>query len=283
MTGKLAVDADITLTPYFENYGETLRWYQDPELCRQVDNIDFVYDLDRLRDMYGWLIAHGECWYIEYRGRLVGDISLHGGEISVVICREYQNRHIGRRAVRRLLEYAREKGLSEVTAKIYDFNIRSQKMFLSCGFRCREGELYEYKFSDSEGTSMDITFIPGGVCAARGFRANGVRCGIKASSKKRDLALIVSEKRCAAAAVYTANLVKSAPIRVTSEHLADGYAQAVICNSGNANTCNANGIEIAEGMSRLVEQHTGLHRSYRPADEPDAHGKGHGGVGRGAG
>ena len=105
---------------------------------------------------------------------------------------------------------------------------------------------------------MDITFIPGGVCAARGFRANGVRCGIKASSQKRDLALIVSERRCAAAAVYTANLVKSAPIRVTKEHLADGYAQAVICNSGNANTCNANGVEIARGMSQLVEQYTGI-------------------------
>ncbi len=105
---------------------------------------------------------------------------------------------------------------------------------------------------------MNITFIPGGVCAARGFRANGVRCGIKASSKKRDLALIVSERRCAAAAVYTANLVRSAPIKVTKAHLADGYAQAVICNSGNANTCNANGIEIAEGMSALVEEYTGI-------------------------
>ena len=105
---------------------------------------------------------------------------------------------------------------------------------------------------------MDISFIPGGVCAARGFRANGIRCGIKASSKKRDLALIVSEKRCTAAAVYTANLVRSAPIKVTKAHLADGYAQAVICNSGNANTCNANGVEIAEGMSALVERYTGI-------------------------
>ncbi len=105
---------------------------------------------------------------------------------------------------------------------------------------------------------MNITPIPGGVCAARGFTANGIRCGIKQSSKKRDLALIVSEKRCAAAAVYTANLVRSAPIKVTKAHLADGHAQAVICNSGNANTCNANGVEIAEGMSRLVEQYTGI-------------------------
>ena len=105
---------------------------------------------------------------------------------------------------------------------------------------------------------MSITYIPGGVCAARGFKANGIRCGIKASSNKRDLALIVSDTRCAAAAVYTANLVRSAPIKVTKAHLADGYAQAVICNSGNANTCNANGLEIAEGMSALVERYMGI-------------------------
>ncbi len=107
-----------------------------------------------------------------------------------------------------------------------------------------------------------IVQIPGGVCAAKGFTANGIRCGIKPTSTKRDLALIVSEKRCAAAAVYTANLVKSAPIRVTKAHLSDGHAQAVICNSGNANTCNANGLEIAEGMSALVERYTGI-----PADD----------------
>ncbi len=106
--------------------------------------------------------------------------------------------------------------------------------------------------------NMNIKSIPGGVCAAKGFRASGVRCGIKAGSEKRDLALIVSEKRCAAAAVYTTNRVSSAPIKVTRAHLADGHAQAVICNSGNANTCNANGVQIAEGMSALVERYTGI-------------------------
>ena len=94
----------------------------------------------------------------------------------------------------------------------------------------------------------------GGVCAAKGFKANGIHCGIRKNRDKKDLALIISESRAAAAAVYTTNLVKGAPIRVTKEHIADGYAQAVICNSGNANTCNADGAEIAEGMSRLVER-----------------------------
>ena len=96
--------------------------------------------------------------------------------------------------------------------------------------------------------------IEGGVCAAKGFKANGVHCGIRHNRTKRDLALIVSEVPATAAAVYTTNLVKGAPLTVTKKHIADGKAQAIICNSGNANTWNANGIEIAEGMSALVEK-----------------------------
>ena len=79
-----------------------------------------------------------------------------------------------------------------------------------------------------------------------------MHCGIRKNRTKKDLALIVSETKAAAAAVYTTNLVKGAPLTVTKKHLEDGYAQAVICNSGNANTCNANGIEVAENMSKLV-------------------------------
>ncbi len=94
----------------------------------------------------------------------------------------------------------------------------------------------------------------GGVCAAKGFTAAGVHCGIRKNKTKRDLALIYSEKRAAAAAVYTKNLVKGAPLRVTREHLADGWAQAVICNSGNANTCNANGREIALSTCRVLAE-----------------------------
>ena len=91
--------------------------------------------------------------------------------------------------------------------------------------------------------------ISGGVCAAKGFKANGIHCGIRKNKTKRDIAPIVSEKTASAAAVYTTNLVKGAPLLVTKEHLADGKAKAVICNSGNANTCNADGIEKAEAMS----------------------------------
>ena len=96
--------------------------------------------------------------------------------------------------------------------------------------------------------------IEGGVCAATGFSASGVHCGIRKNKTKRDLALIYSSVPASAAAVYTTNLVKGAPLVVTKQHLADGKAQAIICNSGNANTCNANGIEIAEQMSSLLGQ-----------------------------
>ena len=106
-----------------------------------------------------------------------------------------------------------------------------------------------------------MEIIKGGVCAATGFTAGGIHCGIRKNKTKKDLALIFSEKKAAAAAVYTTNLVKGAPLVVTKNHIADGFAQAVICNSGNANTCNANGIEIAEGMSKLVADTMNINES----------------------
>ena len=104
--------------------------------------------------------------------------------------------------------------------------------------------------------------ITGGVCAAKGFTANGVHCGIRKNHSKKDLALIVSEVPASAAAVYTTNLVKGAPLTVTKNNIANGIAQAVICNSGNANTCNANGIEIAQAMCDLTAKQLGI----RPDD-----------------
>ena len=97
-----------------------------------------------------------------------------------------------------------------------------------------------------------MKIINGGVCAAKGFMANGIHCGIRKNKSKKDLALIYSEKKATCASVYTTNKVKGAPLTVTKNNIADGYAQAVICNSGNANTCNANGIEIAQKMCALL-------------------------------
>ncbi len=98
----------------------------------------------------------------------------------------------------------------------------------------------------------------GGVCAAKGFTANGIHCGVRKNRSKNDLALIFSEVQANAAAVYTTNLVKGAPLLVTKQHISNGTAQAVICNSGNANTCNANGVEIAEQMSSLIAVELGI-------------------------
>ena len=112
---------------------------------------------------------------------------------------------------------------------------------------------------------MMITFdgfspVFGGVCAAKGFSAGALRAGIKASSEKDDLAMIYCVKPCAAAAVYTQNTVKGAPITVTQKHLQNGVAQAVVVNSGNANTCNSNGIEIAELMCVLTAENLRINK-----------------------
>ena len=105
-----------------------------------------------------------------------------------------------------------------------------------------------------------IKQIEGSICAAKGFTASGMYCGIGKRNDKNDLALIFSKVPAHAAAVYTTNLVKGAPLTVTKQHIADGMAQAVICNSGNANTCNSNGIEIAEQMSALVAEKLGINK-----------------------
>ena len=103
-----------------------------------------------------------------------------------------------------------------------------------------------------------MKLISGGVCAAQGFTAGGVHCGVRKNRTKKDLAMIYSAVPASAAAVYTTNLVKGAPLTVTKAHIADGKAQAILCNSGNANTCNRDGIEIAEKMCDLAADALGI-------------------------
>ena len=105
-----------------------------------------------------------------------------------------------------------------------------------------------------------MKIINGGVCAAKGFTANGIHCGIRKNKSKIDLSLIYSTVPAAAAAVYTKNLVKGAPLEVTKEHLKNGMAQAIICNSGNANTCNKNGVEIANETCLLAASALGIQK-----------------------
>ena len=100
--------------------------------------------------------------------------------------------------------------------------------------------------------------INGGVCAPKGFKAGGVHCGIRKNRLKRDLSLILSDVPASASAVYTQNLVKGAPIYVTQRNLMNGIAQAAICNSGNANTCNADGEDVAWQMCQLAGEAAGV-------------------------
>jgi glutamate N-acetyltransferase/amino-acid N-acetyltransferase len=105
---------------------------------------------------------------------------------------------------------------------------------------------------------MNYAQVPGGVCAAKGFSAGGVHCGIRKNRTKYDLAMIASSVRCAAAGVFTTNKVCGAPVKVDRAHLVDGHAQAILVNSGNANTCAANGVDLANACCDLAAQALGI-------------------------
>ena len=144
MTERI-IDGALRLIPYYRNDAASLPWYQDAELCHQVDNQNRIYDLSILKNMYEYLNAHGDLFYIEYEGILCGDVCLQtSGEIAIVICKAYQNRHIGRAVVGKILELAREKGCPECLAEIYSFNAQSQAMFRSIGFVQKDAEMFVY-------------------------------------------------------------------------------------------------------------------------------------------
>lgn len=137
------VDEEIILVQYYPDYGTTLAWYQDLELCRQVDNRNTAYDLDLLKRMYKYLNSHGDLFYIKYKNRLCGDVCLQSsGEVNIVIAKPFQNRHIGRRVMKEIIRLAKEKHISELHAEIYVFNTQSQKMFQGIGFTKVDDEQY---------------------------------------------------------------------------------------------------------------------------------------------
>ena len=144
------VDQDIRLIPYYRNDEVSLAWYQDPDICKQVDNIDHVYDLEQLHRMYDYICANGDCYYIEYQGKLVGDVSLQeNGEVAIVVAKDYQNLHIGRRCIREMLRLAAGKGMESVKARIYEFNEQSRHMFLTAGFKQISEEWFECACDES--------------------------------------------------------------------------------------------------------------------------------------
>lgn len=140
---EIRIDDEIVLVPYYPCEDETLAWYQDKDVCKQVDNIDHVYTLEMLQAMYTYLSTHGACYYIQYQGLLVGDVTLRDNhEVCIVICKAYQNRHIGRRCIAAMIDLARKQGLEEIKAQIYAFNTQSRRMFLSSGFVQTADEWY---------------------------------------------------------------------------------------------------------------------------------------------
>ena len=137
------VDEEIVLVRYYPNYKTTLAWYQDLDLCKQVDNRDAVYDLELLNRMYNYLNKRGDLFYIKYKNRLCGDVCLQpSGEVNIVIAKPFQNRHIGRRVMNEIIQLAKEKDIQELHAEIYTFNMQSQKMFQSIGFKKVDDEQY---------------------------------------------------------------------------------------------------------------------------------------------
>lgn len=138
------IDDEIVLVRYCPNYKTALAWYQDAELCKQVDNRDSVYDLDLLKRMYQYLNKHGDLFYIKYKGRLCGDVCLQpDGGVCIVIAKPFQNQHIGRRVIGEIIRLANERHMQKLSAEIYSFNKQSQKMFQSMEFVKIDDENYE--------------------------------------------------------------------------------------------------------------------------------------------
>ncbi len=107
-------------------------------------------------------------------------------------------------------------------------------------------------------TTVNIIETDGGVTAPLGFKASGVHCGLRKNKSKRDLAMVYAECDCSVAGVFTTNKVFAAPVGVTREHIKNGHARAIICNSGNANTCNSDGYDKANATCRAVADALGI-------------------------
>lgn len=138
------VDHEIVLVRYYPNYSTALAWYQDLDVCKQVDNRDSVYDLGLLKGMYRYLNEHGDLFYIKYKNRLCGDVCLQpDGEVNIVVSKPFQNKHIGRRVIGEIIQLAKEKNIPKLHAEIYSFNKQSQKMFQSIGFVKVDEESFE--------------------------------------------------------------------------------------------------------------------------------------------
>ena len=143
---EIIIENNLKLISYFPNQEITLKWYRDLDVCKQVDNIDIPYTIERLDAMYNYLSSNGDCYYIEFNNTLVGDVSIfNDNEIAIVISKEFQNQHIGRKCINQMILLAKAKGIKELKATIFSFNTQSKKMFEAAGFKQVGKELYIYK------------------------------------------------------------------------------------------------------------------------------------------
>ena len=143
---EIIIENNLKLISYFPNQEITLKWYQDLDVCKQVDNIDIPYTIERLDAMYNYLSSNGDCYYIEFNNTLVGDVSIfNDNEIAIVISKEFQNQHIGRKCINQMILLAKAKGIKELKATLFSFNTQSKKMFEAAGFKQVDKELYIYK------------------------------------------------------------------------------------------------------------------------------------------
>ena len=143
---EIIIENNLKLISYFPNQEITLKWYQDLDVCKQVDNIDIPYTIERLDAMYNYLSSNGDCYYIEFNNTLVGNVSIfNDNEIAIVISKEFQNQHIGRKCINQMILLAKAKGIKELKATIFSFNTQSKKMFEAAGFKQVGKELYIYK------------------------------------------------------------------------------------------------------------------------------------------
>ncbi|KGF07850.1 GNAT family acetyltransferase [Tissierellia bacterium S7-1-4] len=143
---EIIIDDNLKLIPYYPNQQTTLEWYQDLDICKQFDNIDTSYTKERLNAMYNYLSSKSKFYYIQFNNTLVGDVSLYNGnELAIVILKQFQNQHIGKKCIQQMVLLAKEKGLKYLIANIYSFNQQSKKMFESIGFEQVYGESYVYK------------------------------------------------------------------------------------------------------------------------------------------
>ena len=132
---RVRITSHIVLISYYPNIKTCINWYLDIDLCKQIDNVAESYTVDKLKNMYNFLNKNGYVYYIKYDNRLCGDVTLQrSGEISIVISKEYQNKHIGRLVVGEIENIAKDLSYKKLIAKVYNFNNQSLKMFRHCGF-----------------------------------------------------------------------------------------------------------------------------------------------------